>query len=353
MNDEAVEIVRVAPGPSVRTWSEKHGFTPELVARWVAFLPEPKEVLASLIRPVPLYLRVNTLRADPDRLRMRLEKRGFELRDVVAPDPRLAAFVIEKAPFAVSATPEYLTGECYLQDLASLTAPAALQPEPGERILDMAAAPGGKTSALAELVGDQASILAVEPVPARAAALTANLRRLQVAGAAVTVRRGEDLPEDRTFDRILLDAPCTGEGVLPRDRRRRIGDLDEHAMLARLQRQLIHKAVALLAPGGTFVYSTCTFAPEECEAAVAYAAGLGLEPEPLPFQELNGVPLAPPLETAGPLRFGEENHASRRVYPHRHETLGFFVARFRKPDDEGVKVPGATAMAERAAEVRA
>lgn len=350
---EAVDIVRVAPGPSVRTWCDRHGFSPELVARWVEFLPEPKEVLASLLRPVPLYLRVNTLRTDADRLQRKLEARGFTLSPVDAPDPRLSVLRIEKSPFAVSSTPEYLSGDAYLQDLASLTAPAALEPKEGERILDMAAAPGGKTTAIAELVGDQASILAVEPVPARAAALTANLRRLQVAGAAVTVRRAEAIPEDQLFDRILLDAPCTGEGVLPRDARRRTGSLDEHEMLARLQRTLVEKAATLLAPGGTFVYSTCTFAPEECEAIVTYAASLGLEPEPIPFDRLNGVALAPPLEAAGPLRFGPQAHAARRVYPHRHQTLGFFVARFRRPDGEGIPVHGAAAAKAEGVEVRA
>lgn len=339
---EAVEPVRIPPGPSVRTWSDRHGFTPELVARWVEFFPDQKEMLDALLKPVPQYLRVNTLRTDAETLQRRLEKRGFELRPVQTPDDRLAAFVVEKEPFAVSSTTEYLLGECYLQDLASLTAPAALTPEPGDRILDMAAAPGGKSTAIAELVGDRASILAVEPFPARASALTANLRRLGVAGCAVAVTRGEALPDDMLFDRILLDAPCTGEGVLPRDQRRRIGSLEEHAMLAGLQRVLIRKAARLLAPGGVFVYSTCTFAPEECESAVAYAATLGLEPEPLPFDALNGVPLGPALEVAGPLTYGGEVRHARRVYPHRHSTLGFFVARFRKRDEEGVAVAAAT-----------
>lgn len=325
--------VRVAPTPAVRKWADRYGFTPELVARWAAFLPEPTKQLESFLRPVSRYVRVNTLRTNAADLQHAWERRGFKLTKIEAPDSRLEVLRVDKEPYAVSATPEYLDGEAYLQDLASLLAPAALEPLPGERILDMAAAPGGKTTAIAELVNDNASILAVEPVPHRAAALTSNLRRLGIAGVGVAVRRAETVALGRGFDRILLDAPCTGEGVLPRDRNRRTGNLDEHATLVALQQTLLSHAANLLVPGGTLVYSTCTFAPEECEAAVQFALGLGLEPEPLPFDKMNGVPLGAALTKAGPYTFGKEVAYARRAYPYIHDTLGFFVARFTKPMD--------------------
>lgn len=329
-----VEPIRVPPRPAVRDWSRRHGFTPELVARWTGFFADDaKELLESLIRPVPRYLRVNTLRTDRDTLAASLTERGFQLAPVEAPHEGLAVLRLDKEPFAVSATPEYLAGEAYLQDLASLTAPAALAARPGERILDMAAAPGGKTTAVAELTDDDAGILAVEPVPHRAAALTANLRRLGVHGTGVVVQGAESVPGEAAFDRIMLDAPCTGEGVLPRDDGRRTGSLDEHAALAVLQRSLVGHAVRLLKPGGTLVYSTCTFSPEECEEVVLHAADLGLEPEPLPFDTLNGVPLGAPLTHAGERVYDDRVRHARRVFPHAHKTLGFFVARFHKPED--------------------
>lgn len=342
-----VRIMRVRPSPEVREWSDRHGFSPELVARWVAFHPRPERLLDSLLRPTPRYLRVNTLQADPRDLVGALQEREFELEPMEGLDPGLPVFRVEKEPFALASTPEHLMGDFYVQDMASLTAPAALQPRPGEKVLDLAAAPGGKTTAIAQMARDRAPILAVEPVPHRAAALSANLRRLGVTSVAVKLARGEALEGAGTFHRILLDAPCTGEGVLPRDPERRTGDLSEHEALAALQRRLLERAVELLEPGGVLVYSACTFSPEECEGVVEHALGLGLEPEALPFSSLGGVPLDPALEEAGDLVFSEGVRHARRVYPNRHRTLGFFVVRLRKPGSsrspegvrEGVKVP--------------
>lgn len=340
-----IEPLQPSPRPAVRAWAERYGFSPELVARWVAYLPEPQEVLASLVRPVGRYVRINTLHPHAAKVADALRAREFVLEDVPAPDPRLRVFRVVKEPYAISATPEYLGGVLYLQDLASLSAVAALAPEPGDLVLDMAAAPGGKTTAIAELTGDEASILAVEPVPARAAALTTNLRRLGVHSAAVVVMGAESVDGNGRFDRILLDAPCTGEGVLPRDPKRRRGVLEEHAHLAGLQRRLLAHAVRLLRPGGVLVYSTCTFAPEECEEVVVAATQLGLEPEPLPFDELGGQPLAPALASADERTYGDAVRHARRIYPHQHGTLGFFVARLRKPvdwvlpDDAPFRVP--------------
>lgn len=331
---ETTEIVRLRPSPEVRSWCEKHGFSPELVERWVRFHPRPEALLESLLHPVPRYLRVNSLRQQASRVVPALEERGFSLVRVPAPSEDFATFRVQSEPFALASTPEHLMGDLYVQDLASLSAPAALRAEPGDAVLDMAAAPGGKTTAIAQLTGDRAPTLAVEPVPHRAAALSANLRRLGVTSVGVRLARGEELPLHHRFDRILLDAPCTGEGVLPRDANRRTGDLGEHAKLATLQRRLMDRAVQLLEPGGILVYSACTFSPEECEGVVQYAVEAGLVPEPLPFAELGGVPLDPALSSAGPLEFGESVRHARRAYPDRHNTLGFFVARLRRPLDD-------------------
>ncbi len=325
------EIVRLRPSPEIRAWCEKHGFSPDLVARWVRFHPRPEALLDSLLHPTPRYMRVNSLRSPASHVVPALEERGFSLARVPAPSEGFSTFRVDSEPFALASTPEHLMGDLYVQDLASLSAPAALRAQPGDSVLDMAAAPGGKTTAIAELARDRAPTLAVDPVPHRAAALSANLRRLGVTSVGVKLARGEELPVKRRFDRILLDAPCTGEGVLPRDPTRRTGDLGEHAALASLQRRLVDRAIRLLEPGGILVYSACTFSPEECEGVVQYAVEAGLVPEPLPFGELGGVPLDPALQSAGPLDFGDSTRYARRAYPDRHRTLGFFVARLRQP----------------------
>lgn len=359
MNREDPSIVQVRTSPAVRSWSKRHGFSPELVARWVEFLPRPQELLESLLHPVPRYVRVNTLHAEPGAVVDALGERGFVLEPIEWPSRELPVYRVIEEPFALASTPEHLMGDLYVQDLASLSAPAALEPRPGESVLDLAAAPGGKTTAIAQMTGDDAAVLAVEPVPHRAAALTANLRRLGITGVALWLGRGEELEPKRRFDRVLLDAPCTGEGVLPRDPARRTGDLKEHAMLAGLQRRLLDQAVRLLEPGGVLVYSTCTFSPEEGEGLVKYAVEeAGLVPEPLPFDSLGGVPLDPALERAGPLEFGPAVRHARRVYPDRHDALGFFVARLRLPVDgapssrvkEGVTVAERAGSGERESE---
>lgn len=327
-----LEIQRVRPSPEVRAWSDRHGFSPELVSRWVTFHPRAQDLLRSLLAPTPRYMRVNTLHADPEGVAQSLADRGFALTRMPAPDPRLAVFRVDEEPFAIASTPENLMGQLYVQDLASLTAPAALTPQPGDACLDMAAAPGGKTTAIVELTRDEAPVLAVDPSVQRAAALASNVRRLGMTSVAVKVARGEALEPRRRFDRILLDAPCTGEGVLPRDPHRRTGNLEEHASLYALQRRLMEQAAVLLEPGGVMVYSVCTFSPEECEGVVQYGVELGLEPEPLPFDSLAGVPLEPPVSTVGPWRFDDSVRHARRVYPDRHGTLGFFVARLRRPE---------------------
>lgn len=336
MNPTMLEIARVRASPEVRAWSDRHGFSPELVARWVAFHPRPQDLLQSLLSPTPRYMRVNTLHADAEQVAGSLTGRGFELTRMPAPDSRFAVYRVDSEPFALASTPENLMGHLYVQDLASLSAPAALTPQPGDACLDLAAAPGGKTTAIVELTRDEAPVLAVDPAVHRAAALASNVRRLGMTSVAVKVTRGEALEPKRRFDRILLDAPCTGEGVLPRDPHRRTGNLDEHASLYALQRKLMARAAMLLEPGGVMVYSACTFSPEECEGVVQYGVELGLQPEPLPFDELGGIPLELPVTTAGPWRFSEAVRHARRVYPDRHGTLGFFVARLRRPEDKGL-----------------
>lgn len=181
-------------------------------------------------------------------------------------------------------------GEVYIQNAASWLPVLALDPQPGESILDVCAAPGGKTSLIAALTQNQASITANDNSRPRLAKLQANLERLGVQGVEYTLYDATRLAtklQGKRFDRILLDAPCSGEGMM------RYGSDKDFATwsvahikrLEQLQRRIITQVWQLLKPGGTLVYSTCTMAPEENEAVVDYLLRKqpGAVVQPLPF----------------------------------------------------------------------
>lgn len=166
-------------------------------------------------------------------------------------------------------------GKLYIQNAASWIPIIAMDPQAGESILDMCAAPGGKTSHIAQLSGNQAHIVANDNSKPRLHKLEANLARLGVSSVECTLfdaaQLSRRLPEE-SFDKILLDAPCSGEGMmsLADDKSFDSWSVAHIKRLQQLQKRLIAQAWRLLKPGGTLVYSTCTIAPDENEAVVDY-----------------------------------------------------------------------------------
>jgi len=275
---------------------------------------------------------MNPLRGDPKETQRRLEEKGFRLEETGLP----GTLTVLEAPFSAGATEEYLLGRYYLQDASSALAGFALEPRPGEAIADLCAAPGGKTIQIAGMTGDRAAIFAFDADPARARALESNLQRCGVQSAAVYPRPAQEAQAmGLQFDRILLDAPCTGEGVVQRDPGRRMGHLGEYEACARDQRELVDLAQRLLRPGGLLVYSTCTLAPEENELQVQRAVlESGFKAEPLPpllrDLRLNGHALRPGLTRIAERDLHPSVALGAHALPFPHRTLGFFVARLRK-----------------------
>jgi len=332
MRPPVLEPVRVPPSPALRRWSEAHGFSPELVARWGAFYGDLPKLLEAMRRPPGTYLRFNPLRGDPRETHRRLEEKGFRFSDSGVP----GTFRVDEAPFSAGATEEYLMGRYYLQDPSSALAPLALEPKPGDVIADLCAAPGGKTIALAAMAQDRAAIFAYDADPARARGLQSNLYRCGVTSAAVYATPAQSARRlGLTFDRVLLDAPCTGEGVVQRDPGRRRGQLGEYASCAREQADLLTVARDLLRPEGVLVYSTCTLAPEENEFQVQHAIDeLGFEIEPLPRAVQNvrfsGQALMPGLQRVIERDLSPAMTKAAHALPHPHGTMGFFLARLRR-----------------------
>lgn len=212
---------------------------------------EARALLAADNEPAELALRINPLAG------VEVDLKGRREDD---------ALVVE-GPIDVLAHPLYLAGAITPQSRASQRVARAVDPQPGERVLDVCAAPGGKTTHLAALMGDEGEIVAVEKHAQRARALETQARRLHATSVRVHVGDAKALTADQlggTFDRILIDPPCSGLGTLrthPDLRWRATPEAIE--VLRREQEAIVEAARALLKPGGRLVYSTCTLSPRE------------------------------------------------------------------------------------------
>ena len=213
--------------------------------------------------------RVNPLRADTGRLADELRAAGFDLTALSWPE---GFSVAAEQRRALTDCPACREGRLYIQNPASMVPALVLDPRPGERILDLCAAPGGKTLQLAGLMGNQGQISAVESVRPRFFRLRANLETHGATNVRTYLKDGRGVwrncPEE--FDRVLLDAPCSAEG------RFNVAEPASHAYwsvrkireMQRKQQRLLHSAAQCLRPGGVLVYATCTFAPEENEVVL-------------------------------------------------------------------------------------
>lgn len=218
-------------------------------------------------------------------------------------------------------------GVYYLQEASAMAPVALLDPKPGERVCDLCAAPGGKTTQIAGRMLGQGFLVCNEINPKRAKILSRNIERMGVANALVTNEHPETLASrfPGFFDRVLVDAPCSGEGMF-RKEEAAVTDWSQETvqMCARRQREILDSAARLVRPGGRLVYSTCTFAPEEDEETVA--AFLESHPEFAP------EPVEAPWFVPG-------ENASYRMWPHKLLGEGHFAAVLRKTQGESGEVP--------------
>ncbi len=217
-------------------------------------------------------IRINTLRAEVDGTLRSLRSIGVDAHTIPWMDN--GVYVDGNLTAARDSTLAD-EGKIYIQNAASWLPVLALNPQPGQTILDMCAAPGGKTSHIAQAVRNQAVIYANDNSRPRLHKLQGNLSRLGVENVTFTLHDATRISSQfdvEYFDKILLDAPCSGEGMMTLDNRK---DFESWSVahikrLQQLQKKLIVQAWRLLKPGGTLVYSTCTMAPEENEAVIDY-----------------------------------------------------------------------------------
>jgi 16S rRNA (cytosine967-C5)-methyltransferase len=215
----------------------------------------------------PMTLRVDRTRIDPEAYLRQLQQHGMGGRRI----HWAAGAIVLEAPVAVMQLPGFDQGLVSVQDAGAQLAATLLQPSAGMRVLDACAAPGGKTGALLEAAGEAIELTALDIDPERLERVAQNLKRLRRTASLVAadLRTNLDWWNGTPFDRILLDAPCSGTGVIRRhpDIRllRRASDI---AGFAATQRQLLRQCLALLRPGGRLLYSTCSLLPPENDAVV-------------------------------------------------------------------------------------
>ncbi|KAJ2799843.1 rRNA (cytosine-C5-)-methyltransferase nop2, partial [Coemansia guatemalensis] len=279
----------------------------------------------------PVTIRTNTLKARRRDLAQSLINRGVNL-DPIGKWTKVGLTIFD-SQVPIGATPEYMAGHYMIQAASSFLPVIALAPQENEKVLDMSAAPGGKTTYCAALMKNTGMVVANDANREREKALVANVHRLGASNVVVCNYDGREFPKVMGgFDRVLLDAPCSGTGVISKDASVKVNKgPEDFIMLTRLQKELILSAIdsvnADSSTGGYIVYSTCSVTVDEDEAVVNYA----LRKRPNVKLVDTGLDFGRPGFTS--FR-GHSFHSSlaltRRFYPHAHNMDGFFVAKFQK-----------------------
>ncbi|EST07444.1 Bacterial Fmu (Sun)/eukaryotic nucleolar NOL1/Nop2p [Kalmanozyma brasiliensis GHG001] len=280
--------------------------------------------------PRPVTIRANTLRTRRRDLAQALINRGVNL-EPIGGWSKVGLQVFESS-VPIGATPEYLAGHYMLQAASSFLPCIALAPQPNERVLDMASAPGGKSTYLSALMQNTGTVFANDSNKNRIKSLVANIHRLGCKNVVVCNYDGRQFPKViGGFDRVLLDSPCSGTGVIHKDQSVKVNKSErDFALLTHLQKQLLLCAIDSVNPrsstGGYVVYSTCSVMTEENEEVVQYAlrkrSNVKIVDTGIQFGR-DG------FKSFGRSKFDERMVYARRIFPHVHNLDGFFVCKLK------------------------
>ncbi|MDN5845918.1 MAG: RsmB/NOP family class I SAM-dependent RNA methyltransferase [Candidatus Nitrosocosmicus sp.] len=375
MDDNLDCPVLITGNEQSRFLSERYGYKEWMISRFLNFIPYPEKMLDYIhdSKNLHYYIRVNTLRTNPQELKRRLGDKGYHLNETILKEvfeiknPGFGGIQIKDAGIttaqlnnnedndnkdavtmqkgydlqsskdsdlglkqpSIGSTIEYLKGYYYIQDLSSCIAVEELEIHDGSGlvVLDMAAAPGGKTTHIAQKLNNMGAIFACESNSNRLASLLFNLSRCFVQNTAVLNMKAEEINElELRFDRVLLDAPCTCEGIIMKDNsRKKSRNLVDLETCSIRQKKMIISGFNVLKPNGLLIYCTCSFAPEENEMIIQHLLSnhKDAQIEPLLYG-MNG------LTSFSKYQFDEKMVYTKRFYPHIHATNGFFIAKIRK-----------------------
>ena len=286
-----------------------------------------------------LTIRTNSLKTKRRELAKNLISRGVNL-DPLAEWSKVG-LKIYSSSVPIGATPEYLSGQYMLQSASSFLPVLAMDPHPGDKILDMCASPGGKTTYIGQLMKNEGLLVANDFKKERIKSLFFNIHRMGIKNSIITNYDGREFAKlYNKFDRVLLDAPCSGLGVISKDKSVKMNRTYKEILNnSRLQKELILAAIdSCNAKGkgdGIIIYSTCTISVEENEWVIDYA---------LKHRYVKCIETGIEIGEPGLVKFREKHFHptlsnTRRIYPHIHNIDGFFIAKLKKYND-GPKIKG-------------
>jgi NOL1/NOP2/sun family putative RNA methylase len=322
--------------------NRKYEPKPLFLERMRALLPDKKdfESYMKILEKKPVKsIRCNTLKISPEKLKKKLEGKGWKIKQPFKGHNEI--MVVdgyengeELAPGELGRALEHMLGYYYVQELASMLPVLALKPKPGEIVLDLAASPGSKTTQIAAKMENSGVLIANEISLGRIKILAANTERCGTTNVIITKKEGTALckrfkREGLYFDKILVDAPCSGEGTLrSTPMTYKMWSINTVKKLSKIQKHLLSSAIEILKPNGEIVYSTCTHSPEENEGVISYVLkefnNVEIETISLP------VKCRPGITSWEEEKYGKEVTKSCRVYPQDNNTEGFFIAKLRK-----------------------
>jgi NOL1/NOP2/sun family putative RNA methylase len=302
-----------------------------------------KKYLASInIEPLN-YIRCNTLKVSANELLGKLRLKGWTVTHPFSDYPSIMLIQSKLLPGEIGKSREHLLGYYYVQEVVSMMPLLALNPSSGDILLDLASAPGSKTTQAASMMDNKGLIVANDSSPGRTRVLAANLERMGVSNTIISCEEGTRFCEKTLsrstlrFSKVLLDAPCSGEGTI-RSSPSATSDWSMRLVesISRTQKKLILSAFSVLASGGEMVYSTCTHAPEENELIVNFLLNnrdAKIVPFKLPLKSRPGITKWESESFHPDLKF------AHRIYPHDNDSEGFFLCKIKKLSDKinGVK----------------
>ena len=309
---------KIEPRDLIEKWEYRYLVSRTIIERVINLIGknETKQLLRTFNRVPPISVRVNILKASVEEVIEELRKEGVE-----AVQGKYVPTVVKfRGPYDFDRSRLYAEGKIVIQDEAAAAASIILDPKPGEVVVDMCAAPGGKTEHMGELMKNHGKIYAFDIDNARIKRMKELLRRTGITIVEIyreDVRKAPKILGEEIADKVLLDAPCTSSGTIMKNHelRWRIQEKKIYEM-AQLQLELLRTAVKLVKPGGRILYTTCSLFREENEDVVSKI-----------LKEYEGVIKLVPLEKPFDAGFLP---GTMRAWPHRHGTLGFFYALFEK-----------------------
>jgi NOL1/NOP2/sun family putative RNA methylase len=318
----------------------KHSYElkPLFVERMKKLLLDKKdfENYLEILKVFPVKsIRCNTLKISPEKLKEKLEQKDWKISQPWKEYPEVIIVESELMPGELGRALEHLLGYYYIQELASMLPILALKPQKEEIILDLCSSPGSKTTQCAAKMENTGTIIANEISLGRIKILASNLERCGVTNTIITKKDGISLckklkKEGFQFDKILIDAPCSGEGTLRSSPKTYLmWNIKTVKSLPRTQKQLVSSAIEILKPEGEIIYSTCTHAPEENEEIIDFILKefkdkIKIEKINLPIKPREGIKKWEDKE------YSENIKYCCRIYPQDNNTEGFFITKLRR-----------------------